>query len=388
MTFPVAFLQMADPYAWVLRGLMELGWEDISLSPEAYPRIKGRGIDYSRLIDPTNHVGLRLVSLALDADEEWYKTDGAYQFEVRLVNDPRKSFCLLLRSDEMAMSKLFSWNSERPNYVVEDLHRAIVQATIQFIEKRKRRESISSIDLQEMLNHPIIPPPAHFVSIMSQRLYQGLNLNTAPQEGLWQGSPPLIVQPTSPVHPTAPPLPAMSESAKSVEAIPSHQPIEVSPDVPQHQFSISAGMGRGQLMAETGLASQALSSAMVIIEPAAKYLLWVSYVGMLLGVLATVNGLFTLFMMSTGAAVRGSKDGLYLVVVILSVGLGILGIVGGFLSQKYNSDFKTLSPNSTRHFPLLFALLYPLTWFIGLPVGLYAVNLLRKPEVQSAKEGL
>lgn len=376
MTIPVAFLQMADPYAWVLRGLMELGWEDISLSPDAYPRIKGRGIDYSRLVDPTNHFGLRLVSLALDGNEEWYKADGAYQFEVRLVNDPRQSFCLLLRSDEMAMSQLFPWNSERPAYIVESLHRAIVKATVQFIEKRKRREGISSIDLQEMLNHPIIAPPPHFVSIMSQRLYQGLNLNTAPQEGLW-GAPPPTISPAQPPPPTIP--------ETQPQPIPNNRPIEVSSGVSQHQFSISAGMGRGQLMADTGLASQALSSAMVIVEPAAKYLLWVSYIGMLFGVLATVNGLFTLFMMSSGTAVRGSKDGLYLVVVVLSVGLGILGVVGGFLSQKYNPDFKTLSSKSTRHFPLLFALLYPLTWFMGLPIGLYAAYLLRKPEIRSIK---
>ena len=106
MTYKVAFLQLADPYAWMLRGLIDIGWEDISLSPESYPQVKGRGIDYSRLIHPMSRFGLRLVTLALDENNEWYRKAGSYEFEARLVNDPRLSYSILLRSDEMAFSKL------------------------------------------------------------------------------------------------------------------------------------------------------------------------------------------------------------------------------------------------------------------------------------------
>ena len=35
---------------------MEIGWEDISPSPESYPQIKGRGIDYSGLINPMSRL--------------------------------------------------------------------------------------------------------------------------------------------------------------------------------------------------------------------------------------------------------------------------------------------------------------------------------------------
>ena len=140
MTYKIAFAQLADPYAWMLRGLIDIGWEDISLSPESYPQIKGRGIDYSGLINPMSRFGLRLVTLALDENNEWYRSAGSYEFEARLVNDPRLSFSVLLRSDEMAFSQLFQWNANNPMYVIEDIHRAIVEATIQFIEKKKARK--------------------------------------------------------------------------------------------------------------------------------------------------------------------------------------------------------------------------------------------------------
>ena len=83
-------------------------------------------------------------------------------------------------------------------------------------------------------------------------------------------------------------------------------------------------------MGQEGLASQQHSSAMVIIEPVVQWLRWTAYIGILMGILALVNSMFTLFMISSGSVVRGGKDGLYLLVVIVSAGLGLLGAAGGF----------------------------------------------------------
>ena len=380
MTYKVAFAQLADPYTWMLRGLIDIGWEDISLSPESYPQIKGRGIDYSGLVNPMSRFGLRLVCLALDENNEWYRSAGSYEFEARLVNDPRLSYSILLRSDEMAFSQLFQWNANNPMYVIEDIHRAIVKATIQFIEKNKRRENISSIDLQEMLNHPIIPPPPNFTSFMTTRIQRGINLNTAMQEGLWHSEaiqPPQI-EPTSPL-----PSPSFHTPASMTSSVPSHTahpaaPLEISSN---NKWTIQAGQGRGQLMGEQGLASQQHSSAMVLVEPAVKWLQWTAYIGILMGILALVNSVFTLFMVSSGAVVRG-KDGLYIMVVVGSGILGLIGAAGGFLAQRHIEDFRTLAKRTMRFFPVFFALGYPLSWFIGLPSGFFALYLLRKPTVR------
>ena len=378
MTYKAAFAQLADPYAWMLRGFMEMGWEDISLSPETYPQIKGRGIDYSRLLNPMSRFGLRLSTLALDEQNEWYRAAGSYEFEARLVNDSKLSYSILLRSDEMAFSQLFQWNANNPMYVVEDIHSAIVQKTHEFIVRSKQRKSISSIDLQEMLNHPIIPPPPAFTEVLTIRFQRGLNLNTAVQEGLWNSTVPAIAP--APVQKL--PTPSFSASPSAATAIESKQTSSSVVDRPA--FTIQAGQGRGQFLGQQGLASQEHSSAMVIVEPAVKWLTWTAYIGMVMGILAIVNSMFTLFMMSTGAAVRGSKDSVYLMVVIISAVLGLIGTVGGFLSQKQMPQFQNLSKSNMRMFPVLFALCYPLSWFIGMPAGAFAIFLLRKPSVQNA----
>ena len=381
MTYKVAFAQQADPYSWMLRGLMDMGWEDLSLYPESYPQIKGRGIDYSGLMNPMSRFGLRLVTLALDENTEWYRAAGTYEFEARLVNDSRLSYSILLRSDEMAFSKLFQWNANNPMYVIQDLHKSIVESTILFIEKNKRRESISSIDLQEMLNHPIIEPPPTFISFMTARTQRGLNLNTAIQEGLWNDERP---KPPPVQHPPPLPTPSFQTSLPPIPTPPDSA--SVSPSANQ-SWTIQVGQGRGQLMGQQGLASQQHSSAMVLVEPVVKWLQWTAYIGIVMGILALVNSMFTLFMVSSGSVVRGTTDGLYIIVVVTFAILGLVGVSGGFLAHRYIDDFKSLSKRTMRIFPVIFALGYPLSWFIGIPTGAFALYLLRKPIVQDELRG-
>ena len=79
---------------------------------------------------------------------------------------------------------------------------------------------------------------------------------------------------------------------------------------------------------------------------------------------------------------RGSKDGLYLLVVILSTDLGLVGAAGGFLAHRHIEDFQTLSKRTMRMFPVIFALGTPLSWFQ--PTHRWLLCLLRRPIVRDA----
>ena len=140
-------------------------------------------------------------------------------------------------------------------------------------------------------------------------------------------------------------------------------------------------------MGQQGLASQQHSSAMVLVEPVVKWLQWTAYIGIVMGILALVNSMFTLFMVSSGSVVRGTTDGLYIIVVVTFAILGLVGVSGGFLAHRYIDDFKSLSKRTMRIFPVIFALGYPLSWFIGIPTGAFALYLLRKPIVQDELRG-
>ena len=166
MTLPLAFADCNDPYAWVIRGLLDYGWQDLSLNPQSYPQQTGRGFDLRHLIDPLSSFGIRLVLLSIDAEGVWYRRDQSYEFEVRYIRNLHQEDCILLRSDEMAFSQLFPIVVDQPLYSAGYIHEAVHKQVPQFVEKRKRREMISSIELQEMLNFPIIPAPQnllHFI---------------------------------------------------------------------------------------------------------------------------------------------------------------------------------------------------------------------------------
>jgi len=377
MSVPAAFLNMADPYSWLLRGLCEYQWSDLTTTPQAYPQQTGRGFDASPMLNPMSRFGLRLVTLALDYNNQWYREDGSYQFEVRLVNDPRQSYCLLLRSDEMAFSKLIPWNTTQPMHSVGHIHESVIEATREFVERRKRREGISSIDLQEMLNHPIIPPPPNLIAFLQQRLMGGADMNTAMQEGLWgtpHTPPPSAPQPVVPTESAPLPQPNFNPPPNSSSEQSTNQATSPS-------WTIGVGAGRGQIIGDTGLADQGHSAAMVIIEPACKWLQYTAFMGIFMGGLAFVNGLFTLYMTSSGNVVRGSGDNLYFVVMILSFGLGVIGLGGGGSAVYLFDNLRSLKANSFKWIPLLFALLYPLTWPLGIPSALYGLSKLRDPKV-------
>jgi hypothetical protein len=86
-------------------------------------------------------------------------------------------------------------------------------------------------------------------------------------------------------------------------------------------------------------------------------------------------------MTSSGNVVRGSADNLYFVVMILSFGLGVIGLGGGGSAVYLFDNLRSLKANSFKWIPLLFALLYPLTWPLGIPSALYGLSKLRDPKV-------
>ena len=369
---PIAFGNLADPYAWLVRGLIEYNWEDLTMTPHSYPQTKGRGMDVSPLLSPLTGFGLRLITLALDFEQQWYRIDGVYEFEARLVQDPKLGFCILMRSDEMAYSNLFVWNTNQPMFTVGQIHEAIIGSTQQFVEKRKRGDGISSIDLQEMLNHPIIPPPHQFVETMNQRLQTGRSLNTAIKERLWLTE----TNQARSVEQEQVTQPAVTQQS------PQRVVVAPNPSLPTPKWTIQAGEGRGQLVAQEGLASQSHSSAMVLIERPSHWLNITAFVGVFVGGLSLVNGIFTLYMSSSGMVVRGSQDSVYLLVIIISVAMGIFGIVGGLASYYVNHHLRTLSQHPLRILPIAFAFLYPLTWLLGVPCAFWTLYTLRKPQVK------
>ena len=365
----IAFANCNDPYAWIIRGLIQYGWEDISANSQQYPK-SGQGFDLTHIASPISQYGIRLLVLAKDSMGVWYRQDGAYQYEIRLVRDISQQFCLLIRSDEMAFSKLIPWTPTNPEYAGGYIHETVQKQTPSFVERRKKGGGVSSIDIQEMLNHPLIPPPANLVQFIISRLQMGRDFNQAIADGLW-----ITQRYTPPVYANAQQAP--TPATPIVETQPQYQqtpsvniPPPKSQQTSQH-WTIQEGFGRGNMIQQESIAGQEHSSAMVIVETSANWLYYIAIGGIFMGILAVVNALFTAYMVNGNITVRG-KDSLYTIVIAMSFIVGFMGILGGWASLHCNKYFRRISSKSLALIPIIFAGVYPLTIYIGLPIAMFA----------------
>ena len=384
----VAFGNCADPYSWLLRGLVEYGWEDLSLTPQNYPQRTGLGFDTTHLLNPMSHYGLRLVALAKDAQGNWYRQDRIYEFEVRLVQDLHQSYGLLLRSDEMAFSKLFPWVDAQPLYGAGYIHEAIAQQVPFFVAKRMRGEGISSIDMQEMLNHPIIQPPPHMVQFIQGRLQYGMDFNGAIQDGLWMSQRMQQHQ-----H-----VPQVQPEPKIVSSIPTAKPPQLgnnqssSPNIStitpaqniQQNWTVGEGADNAQIFMGDRVANQSQSVAMAILKPIAEWLKIMSYIIVLMGILALVNALFTGYMVGSHSTVRDPNQASYMAVIVFSFVIGIFGVIGGWASWYCNRLFAQINMQKPylTWIPIIVTAFYPLTILVGFPLAGWAFFKWRSAPVQ------
>ena len=375
MNVQVAFQGFSDPYAWLVRGLIEYGWEDMSLHPRTYPMKTGQGLDLSHLADPLSKYGVRLVVLARDAEGKWNRRDETYEFEVRWVKNLNRQDCLFIRSDEMAYSALFPIPHDNPLYPAGYVHEAITKQTIEFTERRKRGERVSSMDLQEMLNFPLIAPSLQLQQFLQERIRYGRDFNSAHQEGLWfsqqqeeaRHRQELERQQQMMQQAAAPTIPAQAQQPP-----PQYHPQPQPPPQQRSNFRISEGLNRGQLLRGGGeVAGQELSAAMVIVEKAGWALQFQAGLAMFLGLLAVVNAAYTVYMTSARITIRDPDS--YLAVIIVSALLGFLGIIGGWAAWACNQYYAEVTDKPYAWVPLIFSAVYPLTFFVGIPIAAFAV---------------
>lgn len=374
---PIAFADCNDPYAWVIRGLLDYGWQDLSLDPHSYPQQSGRGFDLRHLIDPMSNFGIRLVVLSIDGQGQWYRRDESYEFEVRYIRNLKQEDCILLRSDEMAFSRLFPIVRDQPLYSAGYIQEAIQAQVPVFVERRKRREMISSIELQEMLNFPLISPPHNLLQFISQQLRYGQDFNhfhpwrTAPLVSYQQ-----IQTPQQQPQPEQQPHPEQEQFAQQ------NLPLEDEyQKKPTRQWSIQEGTNRGQLLrADQGIFSQEQTAAVVVLEKSAKLLKFIAGLAIFFGVLAIVNSLFTAYMVSQRTTVRDPDS--YLPIIIISFVMGMIGIIGGWVSWYSNRFFADAENKPLFWYPIVFSACYPLTFFIGAPSAIFALLKWKDPAVQ------
>lgn len=179
---PPAFAQFDEPHAWLIRGLIEYGWPDVSRAGGHLPQGVPGGLDLNTLIETEGRDGLVLEMAAASGGQVC--EDQRYRFTVQ-VADTQHGPGFAVRCPEANFLQEFPYNADNPQWAAGYIHQALTTYVPQFVAWRLQGGEVSwaeRVGLPTVAGHPCSFLLARFVADKvgsNQRLDQG------PQQGWW-----------------------------------------------------------------------------------------------------------------------------------------------------------------------------------------------------------
>ena len=174
----IAFGHFDEPFAWLIRGLIEYGWTDITRNRVLPPSAAG-GFNLSFIPDSQGQSGI-ILSVPAVAGSQRCHADEAYAFEVKLI-DVSGAPGFAVRSEACNYLQEFVFSPENPVWAAGYIHQALTEYVAEFVRWRlgggeltwAQRQGVPAIDGR--------PCSASLASWVNQQL----NLNRHFDATLW-----------------------------------------------------------------------------------------------------------------------------------------------------------------------------------------------------------
>ena len=361
-----AFLQFSEPYAWLIRGLIEYGWEDLSLKPQNLP--KRYSFNLRPFIETNGKKGVFLHCLALDSNEGWFQQDKSYTFVLKLTNDKWDRPVFYMSCRELGYYAEHLWVPEQPYYSAGYIHEAVSQEIPKIVDQRKDGWTPPNRPQDDILE---TEPSPDLIMYLHQRYSYEQDFNSAMVEGLWE------------VYQDEPePEPYIQDVHYDVysqqQQIQQNQVTELAQQEPNTQPVIGVGLGRAALGLSVGQGDIEKNALMVKIEVLANVLLTLSVFGSVIGFLEMVNAGYTVYMIAQKITVNDGQH--YFFSIALNVILGIYSMIMGAFAYLNNHQFREIQKGWKCWIPVVYAMTQPICIPVGIPIGAWAIYLYMKPE--------
>jgi len=360
-----AFGRFDEPHAWLIRGLVEYGWTDLSSSGGRIPPGRFGGMELVRFRDSNGRDGIHLLINA-SAGNQVVVEDGVYDFTARCTHRDGQ-WMVAVRSVEANFLQEFPYDPQNPSWVAGYVHQALMAYVPQFVQWRLGGGELSWAQRKGLPEIPGEPCSADLTRFLDELLRMRRPLDAGPVEGWWMNQ---TSAPPPQGHAPAP-------GSQPAGALGKNTPIAVA-------GRIAAG------------GNSTTERAMAKAGPAGKALLGASSALCIVGVVSLVNALLTvvLFFLDRPAALTGSACfGLSFLV------FGILGILGGQRLSRLSPSFlpwagvagnlalpPLLGISMLFIDPVCCAMVGPL--LLNVPIALYALATLVNSDVVKARADL
>ncbi|NOY28250.1 MAG: hypothetical protein GXP62_20495 [Oligoflexia bacterium] len=367
----IAFAKFDEPHAWLIRGLVEYGWADLTPVAGRIPTGRMGGMELARFRDSDGRDGVHLLVTA-QANGTVVAEDAVYDFAVRCYRQDGQWMVGVRCPDANFMAE-FPFDAANPSYAAGYIHQAVTTYVPQFVGWRLQGGELSWAQRQGLPELDGEACSADLTRFIDELVRMRRGVDTGPAQGWWIGldSPP-------------PPASQVAPGATGGNASPGGTPIA----------TVGGPIAVAGRVVGAGVSST--ERAMKRAGPAGRALVATSSMMLIIGVVSLLNAALTLvlFQFDRGAALVGT--GCFGVALL---GGGIVGILGGRrLSQVKNSVLPWLAVGANLALPplLLLALLRidvaccsavgPLA--LSIPVALYALSVWVDPIVVKARKEL
>jgi len=341
-----AFQSFNEPHAWLIRGLVEYGWRDITGGGGVVPPGAPGGFDVSRIPGSQGKDGLVLV-LPAEADGQRVE-EGSYEIEVKITGRAPE-IKVVARCAECNLLAEYPYDVQNPSWAAGYLHQGLVAHVAEFVRWRQQGGELTWTQRQGLPTIDGDGCSSGLIQFIQRRLrIAGSSFEQGPGEGWWLDAA------AAPFG--AGPVASVGKGAGD--------PVYIS------------AAGRKALLGRDG--ESATVERVAALDAVARPAGWIGIaIGFCigLGVLWLLNGIVTLYSFGTGR----------MFALVFSVAFGVALVGGGFLARRGLQRYREVAPHWSVWFMLAYVGLTPLCCLFGLPLAGWGLWVWQKPEVRAGR---
>lgn len=187
---PAAFSTFDEPHAHLLRGFVEYGWPDLTLTGGQVPPGVFGGFDLGTFVQSGGRAGLRLDVPAL-ADGHLLPDDGTYVFVAKLTRNAQGATVVLVRCPEANFLQEFPVDPANPAWAAGWVHQALLDYVPAFVRWRRQGGEVPWSTRAGMPDADGAPASPALLRFLGDLHHKRRRLDSGPAEGWWlAGAPP------------------------------------------------------------------------------------------------------------------------------------------------------------------------------------------------------